>query len=245
MDKKDKERKEEKGRYLTAKEMPAEYQPREKAKNYGVERLDLSELWALILRTGIQGQTVMDLCKSMLFECDNQMTVLERKSLGQLMRIPGIGETKAVQIKAVTEIARRYSMELLERDRYKRYVIKDPESIYKYMMDKNVTLPHEEIWVLYLSQSNVVMKAERISSGGSKASVFDLKAILRRALDINGCESLVMCHNHPSGNLRPSGADDNITRALREGAKALDLRLLDHLIVSTDGYYSYQEHDRI
>lgn len=113
------------------------------------------------------------------------------------------------------------------------------------MLTVNMNLNHEEIWIILLNQGNRVITRRRVSAGGTKGTVFDLKVILRMALEEIGCESIVLCHNHPSGNLQPSMQDDLITKSLREGAKSLDLRLLDHLIISNEGYYSYSENGRL
>lgn len=221
-------------RILTVKELDVEDQPRERALKYGVEVLSTADLWAIVLRTGIQGKPITELCRDLMRDNDSSLYNLERQPLQKIMETPGIGSTKALQIKAVMEISKRYNKESLG----KKYRITGSNSIFEYMRYDIGNLPHEEIWAIYLNRQNMVIGKSRITTGSAVASIFDLKKIMREAL-MNYAEALVLCHNHPSGNLLPSPDDDRITRMMRDAAKTMDIRMLDHVIVTAEGFYSY------
>lgn len=225
---------------VTVKEFDADDQPRERAKRYGISSLCNADLFALILRTGLPGYPVTALCRDLMKMNQNLFLNLERCSREQIMEIKGIGETKALQIEAVMEIVRRYSRERVGD----RINITSPEVIYDVMKPEIANLPHEEIWALFVNRQNQIIGKMRISQGSSVASVFDLKKVIKNAL-MARAEGIVLCHNHPSGNLRPSPDDDRITRKLREACDTLELRLLDHVIVTTDGFYSYSSSSAI
>ena len=225
---------------LTVKEWHEDDQPRERAIKYGIGTLSTPDLWALILRAGLRGMPITQICRMMMEENGNSLFQLERRTLNELTQLPGMGPVKALQVMAVMEIMRRYNRESLGE----KIIIKDSRTIYELMRPQIGNLGHEEIWVLYLGRKNDVMSMKRISSGSAVASVFDLKGILKEALLISA-QGLVMFHNHPSGTLIPSHEDDNITRRLREASKTMDLRMLDHLIVTSSGYYSYCDSGRM
>lgn len=221
---------------LTVKDLPADLQPRERAKRFGMNSLSNSELFAIILRTGTSGYPVTDLCSDLMKINGNLLLNLERKTRGEIMEIKGIGELKALQIEAVMEIVRRYSRERIGE----RFQVRSPEDIYELMRPEIANLPYEEMWAIYLNRSNHVTDRIRISEGGSTGTVFDAKKILRNAI-VAHAEGIALCHNHPSGNTRPSGQDDAITRHFATACRALDIRFIDHLIVTTEGYYSYND----
>lgn len=225
----------------TVKEMSPEERPQEKALRLGVEALTLPELWALVLRVGQPGVNITDLTSSMMAQNNGHLKELERRSRKELMQIPGIGEVKALQIEAVLEIMRRYNREKIgERPR-----IRCAADIFNFIQDDMRHLDHETIWIIFLAHNNGIIEKKKFSQGGSTATVFDLKKILKESLLTPGCHSLIMCHNHPSGSLRPSPADDGITRSLKEGCEFLGLKLLDHLIVTNEGFYSYADSGRL
>lgn len=225
---------------LTVKEMSADDQPRERVKRFGIGSLSNADLFAIILRTGTRGYPITDLCRDLMRMNDNLFINLERKSREEIMEINGIGELKAMQIEAVMEIVRRYSRERVGE----RVQILTPKNIYDVMRPEIGNLPHEEIWALFLNHANHVIGKFRASEGGSSASIFDLKKIIRSAI-LARAEGVVLCHNHPSGVLNPSPQDDGITRALKKACDALAIRMLDHVIVSTEGFYSYRDNSRI
>lgn len=224
----------------TVKELDIDDQPREKAEKLGCTALSTADLWALILRTGLPGKPITDLCRDLMRENDGRLHNLERRDRREILKIKGIGKTKAIQIEAVLEIVRRYCNEELSE----RPVITCSRDIDKLMRHRIANLGHEEIWVILLNRKNAVTGIRRMTSGSATASVFDVKAVMKNAI-LENAEGIVLCHNHPSGNLRPSPEDDNITRICREACETLQLRMLDHLILGPQGYYSYLDESRL
>ncbi len=228
----------------TIKEMAKEERPRERAINHGIGSLTTAELLALILRTGQPGLPITDLCRQLMDDNDNSLLSLERRSRSELTLTKGIGDAKALQIEAMMEVMRRYQKEIIDKATRRLDQIQTAKCIHDRMRYRISNLDHEEVWILLLNRRNEVIKEFRLTSGSSIASVFDTKMIIKRAL-LEDAQGLVMCHNHPSGTLRPSPQDDNITRKLIEACKTMDLRMLDHVIITVGGYYSYSEEGRI
>lgn len=225
---------------LTVKEMSADEQPRERLKRFGVSALTNAELFAIILRTGTKGYPITTLCRDLMLSGDNLFLNLERKSREEILAINGIGELKAMQIEAVMEIVRRYS-----RERFgNRVKVTNASVIYEMMKPEIANLPHEEIWAIFLNQSNTIIGRFKASEGGATATVCDIKKIVRQAI-LSRAQAIILCHNHPSGTLRTSPQDDQITRNLQNACRALELRLLDHIVVTTEGYYSYRDSSSI
>lgn len=213
----------------------------EKAEKYGIKALDPSELLAIILRTGQPNFPVTELTADLMRRNENKLKVLERRSREELMELPGIGRVKAFQIEAVLEIMRRYNLEKLGD----RVTIRNATDIFNYMQPLAAPLNVENIWILLLNRANAIIDCRAVSQGGTSATVFDLKTILRKVLLTPGVEAVIMVHNHPSGSLRPSPQDDTITRQLKQGCEYLGLRMLDHVIVSQDSFYSYSDEGRL
>ncbi len=225
---------------LTVKDWNPEEQPREKALNYGIGSLTKPELLSIIMRTGQQGIPVTQVCAELLQACGNSFVALSRMDRKEIMRQKGIGKVKALEIEAVMEIGRRMGRESFG-DLPKITGAKD---VFNLMRDQIGYLPHEEIHVLLLNRANRVTGTKRITQGSAVASIYDTKMILKEAL-LAGAQGIIMCHNHPSGNLIPSASDDRITRSLQKGCQAIELNLLDHVIVTSEGYYSYQDRGQL
>ncbi|MBD5278485.1 MAG: DNA repair protein RadC [Bacteroides sp.] len=228
----------------TIKEMAREERPRERAINHGIQSLTTAELLALILRTGQPGLPITDLCRQLMDDNANSLLRLERRSRSELMLTKGIGNAKALQIEAMMEVMRRYQMEANAEQSRKVAAIRSAKDIHERMRFRIANLDHEEVWIMLLNRRNEVILDFRLTSGSQVASVFDTKMIMKRAL-LEDAQGVVMCHNHPSGNLRPSPQDDDITRRLAAACKAMDLRMLDHVIVTVSGYYSYSDEGKI
>lgn len=224
----------------TVKDLDRDDQPREKAEKYGCGVLSTADLWALILRTGLPGKPITELCRDLMRENNGRLHDLERRDRLEILKIKGIGKTKAIQIEAVLEIVRRYCNEELSE----RPIISCSTDIDRLMRHRIANLGHEEIWAIFLNRRNMVIGMRRITSGTSTESVFDVKAVIKNAL-LENADGLILCHNHPGGTLMPSPQDDNITRICREACKTLQLRMLDHLILSAKGYYSYLDKSRL
>lgn len=225
---------------FTVKEMAQDDRPRERALKYGIGSLSNADLLALILRTGTTGHPITSLCRDIMTLCDQKFLNLERKSRQELMQLDGIGEMKAQQVEAVMEIVRRYSSETIGD----RVAVTQPDIVYNLMKPKIGNLAHEEMWVIFLNRANRVLGMMKVSEGGGTSTIFDVKRILRSVI-LAQAEGVILCHNHPSGNLHPSGPDDNITRKFQDACKVMEIRFLDHMIITTDGFYSYSNSSSI
>lgn len=224
---------------LTVKDLDPEDQPREKAEKLGVEALSIADLWAIVLRTGLPGTPITTLTRNLMKRAGN-MHQLGRMNRAMIMETPGIGKVKAIQIEAVIELIRRYNIEELGE----KPTVVSSKDLANIISPHIANLDHEEIWGIFLNRRNQVESIERFTTGSAVASIFDIKAVVRHALMCK-CETMALCHNHPSGNLLPSPQDDNITRRLNEACKLFEIRLLDHVIVTAAGYYSYADSSSI
>ena len=224
----------------TVKEMDEDQQPREKAEKYGVSSLSVPELWAIILRTGTPGYPITELCRDMMRDNKGSLHKLERKTKQELCEMRGIGSMKAIQILAVMELIKNYFREDIPDEE----PIRCSKQIYDLMKYKIGNIDHEEIWILLLNRQNKVTKEFKLTSGTGTSSVFDLKQAIKLAI-LENSEAMILCHNHPSGTLKPSPQDDKITQELKQACKFMNLRLLDHVIVTVKGYYSYLDSSRL
>lgn len=224
----------------TVKEMDPDQQPREKAEKYGCGILSVPELWALILRVGTPGMPITELCRNLMHDNGNSLHKLERRTRAELRKIKGIGTTKSIQVEAVIELIKRYCTEEIPVNE----PIRSSADIFERMRNSIGNLDHEEVWILLLNRRNQIIKDYRLTSGSSTASIFDLKKALKFAITENA-EGIVMVHNHPSGGTVPSPQDDKITRDLKNGCDFLGLRMLDHVIVTNNAYYSYNDNAKL
>lgn len=232
------------GNTVTIREMNEDERPQERALAHGIKSLTTAELLALILRVGQPGMPITVLCRQLMNDNGNSLLNLERRSREELMLTKGIGKTRALQIEAMMEIMRRYMRESINKAAEKIPRIRSSKDIHERMRTRIANLDHEEIWVILLNQKNDIIKEFMVTSGSAVASVFDSKMIIKRAL-LENATGLAMCHNHPSGNLLSSPQDDQITKKLAEACKALDIRMIDHVIVTVAGYYSYSDQGRL
>lgn len=228
------------GRHLTVKDLDVADQPREKAMAHGCGVLSTADLWALILRTGTPGTPITELCRQLMNDNEQSLHRLERRTRKELLAIKGIGLTKAIQIEAVMELIRRYT----DSTPASRPLIKSSADSFRLLRYQIGNLDHEEIWALFLNKSLHVIGQMKLSQGGTDASVFDVKLLLKQAL-LENSSALILAHNHPSGNLNPSRPDDNITQICARACEAVSIRFLDHIIVTASGYYSYSDKGRM
>lgn len=229
-------------RFLKIKEMDSDDTPREKAERYGVGTLSVADLWALVLRTGIVGKPITELCRDLMRENEGKLTKLERRSRAELLKIKGMGPLKALQVEAVMELVRRYNSE----EPAPNPIIRDSSDIFRIMRPRIGHLDHEEIWALLLNRRHECTKALQVSKGGLSSTIFDIRVLAKQAV-LENAEAIVLCHNHPSGTLQPSPQDDNITRKCHAACSTLDLRLIDHVIVTSHNseYFSYADRGRL
>ncbi|MEO6454851.1 MAG: DNA repair protein RadC [Ginsengibacter sp.] len=210
--------------------------PREKLFTKGPAALSDSELLAILINTGNKNKSAVELAKDILSLGKNNLNELGKLSVKDLMKIKGIGEAKAITVSAALELGRRRqaSLSLLKS------VIKSSHDIAEYLRITLKDNQSEVFAVVFLNKANKINNFEIISRGGITGTVADPRVILKKALE-SDATSLVLCHNHPSGNLKPSKADEELTIKIKEAAKYFDIRVMDHIIVSEDGYYSFSD----
>lgn len=210
--------------------------PREKLVTKGASSLSDSELIAILITNGYKEKSAVDLAKEILKLGNNNLNELGKLPVATFQKIKGIGEAKAITIAAALELGRRRHAGMpLEKT-----IINTSKQIAEYLRTMIKDYSYEVFAVIFLNQSNKVNHFEIVSRGGITATVADPRLILRKALDTEAT-SIILCHNHPSGSLRPSRADEELTNKIKEAAKFLDIRVLDHLIVSEHGYYSFSD----
>ena len=210
--------------------------PREKLMNLGRHVLSDAELLAILLGSGSRNESAVSLSKRILQSVDNNLAQLGKQTLSELMKFKGIGEAKAITIAAAMELGRRrQASSFLERP-----VITCSRDAYLAIAPSLMDHLHEEFWMLLLSKSNKMIGKVQMSSGGTDATIVDRKMIFRKAIE-GQATSIVVCHNHPSGRLRPSTADLDLTKKIKESGKILGVQLMDHLIIGDGGYYSFAD----
>ena len=232
----------ETGGGMLIRDMAKDERPREKAMRLGVKALSDSELMAIIFGTGIHGKSVLDLCKEILADNDHHLSKVSRLTIRDFMnRYKGIGEAKAIAMLAALELGSRSATDAVKCD---NPTIRSSSIAAEVMRHHFAHLPYEEFWVMLLSQSAKVIKEVCVSRGGLSMTAVDVKIILKHAIE-NFASAMILFHNHPSGTLSPSGQDDNLTRKICEGAKAIDVRVNDHIIITDAAYYSYNDEGRM
>lgn len=218
------------------KEWAEDDRPREKLLQKGKTVVSDAELIAILIGTGNRHESAVGLSKKILASVGNNLAALGKLSVQQLTEFKGIGEAKAITIVSALELGRRRrSEEGIVLDK-----IATSKSVFEIMQPLIGELPHEEFWILYLNNSNKIVMKSQLSKGGITGTVVDVRLVFKKALE-NNAVSIIVCHNHPSGILQPSDADKQITEKLKEAGKNLDIRLLDHLIITEKGYYSFAD----
>lgn len=223
-------------RYRAITAWAEEDRPREKMLSKGKIALTDGELLAILLGSGTVGESAVALAQRILSDVDYNLHELGKRSVRDLQRYKGVGEAKAIAIAAALELGRRRQLsDLRERPR-----ITGSRDAFQAIAPLLTDLHHEEFWLLMLNKANEVFARERLSTGGMAGTVVDAKILFKAALDARAA-AIIAVHNHPSGNLQPSQADLDLTQRLRKAGELLDLPLLDHLIVSERGYYSFAD----
>ncbi len=202
----------------------------------GKQALSDAELIAILIGSGSRNESAVSLSKRILASVDNNLNALGKLSLKQLMEFKGIGEAKAISIAAALELGRRRRVE--ETVELKK--ISSSKAVFDIMQPLIGELPHEEFWVLYLNNSNKVIHKSQLSKGGIAGTVVDIRLVFKMALEQNAT-SLILTHNHPSGKLEASNADKEITQKLKLAGEQLEIRVLDHIIITEKGYLSFQD----
>jgi DNA repair protein RadC len=221
---------------LTIKTWAEEDRPREKLLEKGRHVLTEAELIGILIGSGSRDETAVGLAKRILASIDNDLAELGKMNVSDLMRFKGIGKAKAVSILAALELGRRRK----PVESGSRSKLTSSNDAFQFIQNVFLDLPHEEFWILLLNRSNQVIRKEFISKGGVSGTVVDPKMVFKPALQYLAC-SMIICHNHPSGNLTPSASDLKITRQLKEAGQTLEIPVLDHLIVAEEKYYSFAD----
>ncbi|WP_031426282.1 RadC family protein [Flavimarina sp. Hel_I_48] len=210
--------------------------PREKLLQKGKAHLSNAELLAILIGSGNREESAVALSKRILASVDNNLNELGKTSIAQLMKFKGIGEAKAISICAGLELGRRRRAE----DALELKKVSGSTSAFEILQPVLGELPHEEFWIIYLNNNHKVIQMNQLSKGGITGTLVDVRLMLRRALEV-GAVALILAHNHPSGTLKPSQADKNLTAKLTTASAALDIKVLDHLIVTEKAYFSFAD----
>lgn len=221
---------------LNINQWPEEDRPREKMADLGAEALSSAELLAILIGSGSTKESAVDLMKRILNDCNNSLNTLGKKSIHDLCQYNGVGEAKAITILAACELGKRRQAETPEERPDLGTATKIYNHMHPVLQDKDV----EEFWALMLNQSCRLIKKVRIAHGGISATTVDIRIIMREAVLCNATQ-LVVCHNHPSGNINPSKDDDYITKCIMKACETMFIRFKDHVIITDGRYYSYFE----
>lgn len=214
--------------------------PREKLLSQGSSSLSNSELIALLIGSGTPNESAVELSKRILKSIDNNLNELGKFNAAQLQKLKGIGKAKAITIMAAMELGRRRKLD----SQTETTKITDSQTVVDYFAPILLDLTHEEFWVMMLNRANKVIDHQKISQGGIAGTVTDIRIIFKKALEYQA-SSLIVCHNHPSGNISPSNADINITHKIKDAGNIMDINMLDHIIITDHSYYSFADEGMI
>jgi len=225
---------------LTIKSWALDDRPREKLVAKGSSSLSAAELIAILISSGNRLESAVDLSKRILKSVHNNIHELAKLPLVKLTAFKGIGQAKAIAIITALELGKRRQLETFIE--YPK--ISSSKQVFSMMQPLVGTLPHEEFWVLYLNNSNKVLSKFQISKGGITATLVDVRLLFKKAIEI-GAVAIIICHNHPSGKINPSIEDKNLTKKIKLGGMSLDIKLLDHLIITEKSYFSFADNGEI
>lgn len=221
------------------REMDEQSRPREKALHSGFKSLTDAELLAIIFSTGVRGKSVIELSREMLADNSGHLSRLASLTATEICRrYKGIGQAKAITLLAALELGARSAADAA---RAENPVISGPDAAYTIMYPHMARLPHEEFWVLYLNRGLNILRESKIGQGGTGSTVVDVKIIMQGAVETLA-DSIMLFHNHPSGTLRPSQQDVDLTDRVRRACDIFNIALRDHLIITDGGYYSFHAH---
>jgi len=226
---------------LTIRDWAEDDRPREKMLRKGAHSLSDAELLAILIGSGNRDESAVELSRRIMHECSDNINELALLSISDLCkRFKGIGEAKAITIMAALEIGkRRKTSEILERKK-----ITSSLDLFDLFEPQLVDLPHEEFWIGLLNGANKVIEIKRLTQGGSRQTVVDIPILLKMALEKSAL-AMVVAHNHPSGQNRPSNEDEQITRKIKVGCEAIGITLLDHIIIAKGQYYSFADEGKM
>jgi DNA repair protein RadC len=221
---------------IQIKNWPENDRPREKLNIFGAAALSDSELIAILLRSGTRNSSAVDLAREILQLSENNLVSLGRLTVRELSTIKGLGEVKAITLLAALELGRRRKSAELP----KKIKVKGSRDAFDFFQPLLADLPHEEFHILLLNRANCIIGHRKISSGGISGTIVDPKLIFSSALEVMS-SSIILCHNHPSGNQKPSESDIQLTKKLKEGGRNLEIAVLDHIIIAGTSFYSFAD----
>lgn len=222
--------------HVTIKDWSENDRPREKLLAQGSQALSNAELLAILIGSGTRNMSAVELCRQIYNHAGNSLDKLGKMNLKELMKFKGIGEAKAITIAAAMELGKRRAVELPAQ------IIKISSSKDAFQVLQPIIgdLPHEEFWTLLLDNSNKVIAKHQVSKGGFTATMVDIRVVFKRAIE-EGSVAMILAHNHPSGKLLPSHDDKALTTKLKKAGETLDIKILDHLIITATGFYSFAD----
>ena len=221
---------------MKIKDLNADERPRELMLKSGAQNLSDAQLLAILLRTGNRSRNVLDVARDLLYSAEGSLNILSEMSLEKMCEVKGIGMDKAVTVAAAFELGRRLNF---ERDDGKVMITCASKAI-RVLRPLFSSMETEELWCLFLKRSRRIISSERISSGGETLTEVNIKKIVRRSLDLKA-SAVILSHNHPSGNPKPSEADLKMTRKVKQALETFEIMLMDHIIVTEDDYFSFND----
>ena len=225
---------------MTIKSWAVDDRPREKLIAKGPSSLSAAELIAILIGSGNKQESAVDLSKRILMSVDNNIHQLATLTLEKLTSFKGIGMAKAIAIITALELGKRRQL----ANFVVNPKITGSKDVYDIMQPLLGSLPHEEFWVLYLNNANKVLSKNQLSKGGITATLVDVRLLFKKAIEISAV-AIIICHNHPSGKTEPSSQDKVLTKKIKEGGVSLDIKLLDHLIITEKSYFSFADNGKI
>ena len=225
---------------LSIKQWKEDDRPREKMLSKGKETLSDAELVAILIGSGNRDETAVDLSKRILVSVNNNLNELATLSISDLMKFKGIGEAKAISIITAITLGRRTQLEAA----MVKPIINSSKSVFNILQPLIGNLNHEEFWVLFLNNSNKVINKKQLSKGGITGTLVDIRMLFKKAIELLAV-GIIICHNHPSGKVTPSESDKQLTQKIKEAGVLLDIKLLDHLIITEQGYFSFTDENML
>lgn len=222
--------------HLKIKDWALEDRPREKLLNKGIKSLTDAELIAILIGSGNKDESAVELSKKILKKANNNLNELGKQTVRDLLENKGIGIAKAITIIAALELGKRRKLS----DVIIKNKISSSQDVYEIFSAILSDLSYEEFWIILLNRANKILDKIQISKGGITGTVTDIRIILKESID-KKATSIILCHNHPSGNIKPSDADINITKKIKEAGELMDIKVLDHIIISDNSYFSFAD----
>ena len=223
---------------LTIPDWAVQDRPREKYLAFGFAALSDAELIAILLRNGAKSESAVDVARNLMADCKNNLLHLSEINYKKLLKINGIGKVKAITLLAAFELGKRCRTAIIEQKK----LIESPFDLLELMQTKNAFLDYEEFWVVFINNGSVLLSVDNFGKGGITSTAVDVRLIIARALELKAT-GIMVCHNHPSGDLLPSEIDLKLTTKIHKAAQLMSIQLIDHVIICKGNYYSFLENN--